>query len=106
MRGAARNELLGLPAPHPLKDALLNIDRFLSQVEVDIRRVQAAVPVPSVPRPVLGPPGLPPDIRDLTSRFDTWWGRGESRYRWLLSRFPESLFTNWSAPLTFRWRVT
>ncbi|KKK55863.1 hypothetical protein LCGC14_0833110 [marine sediment metagenome] len=67
MRGAARNELLGLPAPHPLKDALLNIDRLLSQVEVDIRLVKAAVPPPV-------------DIRDVTSRFSTWWGRGLSRY--------------------------
>ena len=81
MRGRAYNDLLRLPAPSPFKNALQNIDGLLDRLEVDIRRVQAAVPVPSVPRPVLGPPGLPPDIRDLTSRFDTWWGRGESRYR-------------------------
>ena len=81
MRGRAYNDLLRLPAPSPFKGALQEVDGLLSRLESDIERVRAAIPLPSVTRPALGPPGFPPDIRDLTSRFDTWWGRGESRYR-------------------------
>ena len=56
MRGRAYNDLLRLPAPSPFKGALQNIDGLLSQVETDIRRVQAAVPRPPAP-PVNVRPG-------------------------------------------------
>ncbi|KKM77545.1 hypothetical protein LCGC14_1368910 [marine sediment metagenome] len=47
MRGAAYNDLLRLPAPLPLRNALQVIDGMLGSLETEIRRVQRAVPLPS-----------------------------------------------------------